>query len=99
MRLEPDSPDVLDSIFRATFSADLRAIYVLAFSFIALIMLHKQVVVFSFGQSYAAAFTTELVFKKLSAAVIGGVLLGLGESALPSVVGQKSANLIAALGK
>jgi hypothetical protein len=100
VRLEPDSPEVLDSIFRSTFGAKLKALYVLGFGFVGLLLLHKQVIVFSFGTispSSKGGFTTAYVLSRLSAAILTGAFLGLGEAALPNAVVQRSANLIAAL--
>jgi hypothetical protein len=100
VRLEPDSPEVLDSIFRATFNANIRAIYILGFGFLAVLLLHKQVIVFSFGGGAPGSnsgFTTALVLHQLSAAILAGAFLGIGERTLPNAVVQRSANLIAAL--
>lgn len=98
LRVEPDSPEVLDSIVQTTLGPKLRAVYVLGFGVLALLLLHKGAVVFALGRSgEGAAFTTEHVFRHLSAAILTGGFLGLGEAALPNAVVQRSAALVAAL--
>ena len=98
LRVEPDSPEVLDSIFQTTLGPKLRVVYVMGFSILALLLLHKRAIVFAFGGSGGeAAFTTEHVFHYLSASILTGAFLGLGEAALPNAVVQRSATLIAAL--
>ncbi len=98
LRVEPTSPEVLDSIFQATLGPKLRVVYVMGFGILALLLLHKRAIVFAFGGSgTGAAFTTEHVFHYLSAAILTGAFLGLGEAALPNAVVQRSASLIAAL--
>jgi hypothetical protein len=100
-RLQPNSPEVLISLFATTTYAWVRVILVLGFGFLGLLLFHTQVVVFSFGPSdsarAASGFTTALVFSKLSTAVIAGALLGLGDAALPTAVMARSSNLVAAL--
>lgn len=100
-RLQPDSPEILSSLFATTTSSWIRATLVLGFGFLGLLLFYKQVIVFSFGPSGASVaangFTTALVLSKLSAAVLAGGLLGLGDAALPSAVIARSANLVAAL--
>lgn len=100
-RLQPDSPEILQNLFATTTSSWIRVALVIGFGFLALLLFHKQVVVFSFGPTGANAgtspFTTASVFTKLSAAVLAGGLLGLSDAALPSTVIARSANLVAAL--
>jgi hypothetical protein len=96
-RLEPDSPEVLASIFSSTLNARLRAVYVLGFGFLAILLLHKQVIVFSFGANGGGGFNSAMVLGKLSAAILTGGFLGLGVALLPQAVIERSANLIAAM--
>ena len=103
-RLEPDGPEVLAGIFATTLPPVVRSIYVVGFGVLAILLLHKQVVIFAFGATAgtdsiaATGFTTQLVLKSISGAVLTGGLLGLGEAALPNSVVQRSVALIAALG-
>jgi hypothetical protein len=97
IRIEPDSPEVIDSIVNETIGAMLRAVSVLGFGFIALLMLHKKAVVFAIGAESGIGFSTATVLSQLSSAVLTGGLLGLGERALPNIVAQNSAKLVAAL--
>lgn len=97
-RLQPNSAEVLDAIFTETFSAPLRALYLLGFALLALLLLHKEVVVFSFGKEGEALFTSAEVLKTLSASILTGAFLGLGEAALPGAVSERSKGLVAALG-
>ncbi len=100
-RLQPDSPEVLTSLFATTTSSWIRVVLVLGFGFLGLLLFYKQVIVFSFGPNRGgndvSPFTTAQVFTKLSAAVLAGGLLGLADAALPSAVIARSANLVAAL--
>jgi len=96
-RLEPDSAEVVASIFASTLNAGLRVIYVLGFGFLAVLLLYKQVIVFSFGASGENGFTSATVLGKLSGAILTGGFLGLGEALLPQTVIQRSASLIAAM--
>lgn len=100
-RLQPDSPEILTNLFATTTSSSIRVALVLGFGFLGLLLFYKEVIVFSFGPSgsgeNASPFTTALVFSRLSAAVLAGGLLGLGDVALPSAVIARSANLVAAL--
>jgi hypothetical protein len=96
-RLEPDSAEVVASIFASTLNAGLRVVYVLGFGFLAILLLCKQVIVFSFGASGDNGFTSATVLGKLSGAVLTGGFLGLGEALLPQTVIQRSASLIAAM--
>jgi len=72
----------------------------------ALLLLHKQVVVLSFGtvtQNTAAqlpdatGFKTHLALQDLGAAILTGGFLGLAERAVPASVLQRASNLAAAL--
>jgi hypothetical protein len=96
-RLQPDSPEVLSIIFSSTLNARLRVVLVFGFGLLAILLLYKQVIVFSFGAAGDSGFTTQSVLTKLSAAILTGGFLGLGEALLPEAVIQRSANLIAAL--
>jgi hypothetical protein len=96
-RLQPDSPEVLSIIFSSTLNARLRVVIVFGFGLLAILLLYKQVIVFSFGAAGDSGFTTQSVLTKLSAAILTGGFLGLGEALLPEAVIQRSANLIAAL--
>ena len=97
-RLQPGSPEVLDGIYTNTFTAPLRTLFVLGFGIFALLLLYKQVVVFSFGPPNDSVFTTAAIFKTLSASILTGGFLGLGEAALPNAVIQRSSGLVSALG-
>jgi len=96
-RLEPDSAEVVASIFASTLNAGFRVIYVLGFGLLAILLLYKQVIVFSFGASGESGFTSATVLGKLSGAILTGAFLGLGEALLPQTVIQRSASLIAAM--
>ena len=96
-RLQPDSPEVLATIFSSTLVAPARAIIVVAFGFLAILLLYKRVIVFAFGGSGSGGFTTSSVLTTLTGAILTGGFLGLGEALLPEAVIQRSANLIAAL--
>ncbi|HXA21654.1 MAG TPA: hypothetical protein VNW90_05100 [Acetobacteraceae bacterium] len=66
-----------------------------------MLLFYNEMIVFSFGPNgsgeNASPFTTALVFSRLSAAVLAGGQLGLGDVVLPSAVIARSANLVAAL--
>lgn len=98
VRLQPDSAEVLDGIYTNTFTAPLRSLFILGFGVLALLLLYKKVVVVSFGAEPAPLFTSGMVLEKLSAAILVGAFLGLGESALPNAVIQRSSGLLSALG-
>ena len=102
VRLQPDSPEVLNSVF-ATLSPYIRAVLVMGFGFLGLVLFYKQLIVFSFGPGEsgenASGFTTAQVFSKLSTAVLAGGLLGIGDAALPSAVIAWSGSLLAALAR
>ena len=66
-----------------------------------LLLFYKEAIVFSSGPNgsgeNASPLTTALAFSRLSATVLAGGLLGLGDVALPSAEIARSANLVAAL--
>jgi len=97
-RLQPDSPEVLDGIFTNTFTSPLRSVFVLGFGLLALLLLYKKAIVFSFGPDAQAVFTSADVLKTLSATILTGAFLGLGEAALPNAVIQRSSGLVSSLG-
>jgi hypothetical protein len=96
-RLRPDSPEVLTEIFSETLNVRIRMALVLGFGFLVVLLLYKQVVVFSFGST--TGFSTENVLEKLSAAILTGALLGISERALPGAIVERSASLVSALTK
>lgn len=99
-RLQPDSREILDGIYTNTFTAPLRASFVLGFSLLAIVLLYKGVVAVSFGtvsgQAEAVLHSRQLL-DKLSAAVLIGGLLGLGEALLPNAMIQRSTTFMNSL--
>jgi len=96
--MQPDSPEVLDGIFTNTFTAPLRALFILGFGLLAILLLYKKAIVFSFGPDEQAVFTSAQVLSTLSATLLTGAFLGLGEAALPNAVIQRSAGLVSSIG-
>lgn len=99
-RLQPDSREVLDGIYTNTFTAPLRASFVLGFSLLAIVLLYKGVVAVSFGTvagEAAAVLHSRQLLDKLSAAVLMGGLLGLGEALLPNAMIQRSTTFMNSL--
>jgi hypothetical protein len=99
LRLRPDSPEVLSEIFAETLNVRIRAVLVLGFGFLVVILLHKGVVVVSFGGGNTGGISTTDVLSNLASAIVTGALLGLSERTLPNAIVERSANLIAALSK
>ena len=97
-RVQPDSPEVLDGIFTNTFTAPLRSLFILGFGLIAILLLYKQAVIFSFGSQTPAIFSSAEVLNRLSAAILTGAFLGFGEAALPNAVIQRSSGLVSSIG-
>jgi hypothetical protein len=99
-RLQPDSREVLDGIYTNTFTAPLRASFVLGFSLLAIVLLYKGVVAVSFGTvsgQAGAVLQSGQLLDKLSAAVLIGGLLGLGEALLPNAMIQRSTTFMNSL--
>jgi hypothetical protein len=101
-RIEPSSKDALEGLLAETFAYWVRATFVLGFGWFALLLLHEQVVVLSFGSSAtptdATGFKTYLALKSLAAAILTGGFLGLAERAVPASVIKRANTLGTALG-
>lgn len=93
--------EILTNLLATTTIPSIRVALVLGFGFLGLLLFYNEMIVFSFGPNgsgeNASQFTTALVFSRLSAAVLAGGQLGLGDVVLPSAVIARSANLVAAL--
>ena len=101
-RIQPNSKDALEGLLAETFSYWVRAAFVLGFGWFALLLLHEQVIVLSFGSSSGASdatgFKTHLALRNLAAAILTGGFLGLAERAVPASVLKRANTLGTALG-
>lgn len=99
-RLDTNSPEVLTAMLsEAQANPTLaRAVMVLGFGAVALILLHTGLVVVEIGNATPLAFDSKEALKKLPACILIGVFLGLGERALPGVINQRATAFVASLG-
>lgn len=99
-RLDTNSPEVLTAMLsEAQANPTLaRAVMVLGFGAVALILLHTGLVVVQIGADAAAVFDSKAALRELPTCLLIGVFLGLGERALPGVVNQRATAFVAGLG-
>jgi hypothetical protein len=110
-RLDTNSPEVLTAMISTDTNPTLyRAVMVLGFGAVALILLHTGIVVVEIGGASSAAGAappqgaTSLVFDSkqaltdLSTCILVGIFLGLGERTLPATVNQRATAFVAGLG-
>ncbi|WP_223880555.1 TIGR04086 family membrane protein [Roseococcus microcysteis] len=96
-RLRARNVVTLESIFAETFDTWVRAAILLGLGMLVILLLHKGVVIVSFGTS-DGSLSTSKVLANLPAAVLVGALLGISERLLPEVLFSRSRELVGKLG-
>jgi hypothetical protein len=97
-RLDTNSPEVLTAMLSETNPTLARAVMVLGFGAVALILLDAKLVVVQIGDDASKVFDSKVVLEQLHACLLIGVFLGLGERALPGVINQRATAFVAGLG-
>jgi predicted histidine transporter YuiF (NhaC family) len=72
----------------------IRAMYVIAFASIALLLLRTGVVTINMGSS----FNTVQILDSISVALLCGLLLGLSERTLPIAIGRRASGFLEGFG-
>jgi hypothetical protein len=97
-RLDTNSPEVLTAMLSETNPTPARAVMVLGFGAVALILLHTGLVVVEIGDARNTVFDSKAALRQLPTCVLIGIFLGLGERALPGVINQRATAFVAGLG-
>jgi hypothetical protein len=97
-RLDTNSPEVLTAMLSEANPTPARAVMVLGFGTVALLLLHTGLVVVEIGDQNSTVFDSKQALTHLPSCFLIGVFLGLGERALPGMINQRATAFVASLG-
>jgi hypothetical protein len=97
-RLDNNSPEVLTVMLSTTNPTLTRAIMVVGFGSVALLLLHTGIVRIAVGGDGEEVFDSTRALADLVPALITGALLGLGEAILPAKINERATAFVNQLG-